>query len=86
MQFLKYTVLRFALFFAVFAALLWGLGQNLWLSAVVALVVAFAVTYLFFNKLRLAAAVELRSMLSGRRSGRKGAVELDDAAAEDRLQ
>ncbi|MGJ9402938.1 DUF4229 domain-containing protein [Arthrobacter sp. KK5.5] len=85
MQFLKYTALRFALFFIVFVALAWGLGQNVWLAAAVAMVVAFCVAYLFFNKLRVQAAADLRSLLSGRRR-RKGSVELDDESAEDRLQ
>ncbi|MFB0834852.1 DUF4229 domain-containing protein [Arthrobacter halodurans] len=85
MQFFKYTVLRLALFFVVFVPLVWGLGWNYWLAAVVAAVVAFCVTYLFFNRLRLGAGEDLKEKVSGRGPRRKGAVELDDEAAEDRL-
>lgn len=87
MQFLKYTVVRLALFLVVFAALFWGLRWDIWLSALVALVVAFCVSYLFFNKLRTAATQEVAGRLSGagtRRSRRVGQTEAEDAAAEDR--
>ncbi|MEE1621311.1 DUF4229 domain-containing protein [Zafaria sp. Z1313] len=83
MQFLKYTALRLALFFTVFIGLAWGLRWNLYAAGAVALVFAFCVSYLFFNRLRIAATEELRDGLAGRRSRHKGSVELDDEAAED---
>ncbi|GAA3703149.1 hypothetical protein GCM10022377_15980 [Zhihengliuella alba] len=84
MQFLKFTLLRLALFAAVFAGLYWGLAWNLWLSAVVGLVVAFAVSYLFFNRLRIAASQELAARMSGDRKARRNRIAEEDAAAEDR--
>ncbi|WP_309081024.1 DUF4229 domain-containing protein [Zhihengliuella sp.] len=84
MQFLKFTLLRLALFAAVFAALYWGLGWNLWICALIGLVVAFAVSYLFFNRLRLAASQELAARMSGDRRARRNRIADEDAAAEDR--
>lgn len=82
MHFLKFTLLRLALFFAVFALIYWVIGWGMWVAAAFGLVVAFAISYLFFNKLRLAAANELADRLAGRRS--EGArIAEEDAAAED---
>ncbi|WP_102157330.1 DUF4229 domain-containing protein [Zhihengliuella halotolerans] len=82
MQFLKFTLLRLALFAAVFWLLYWGMRWNLWVAAGIGLVVAFAVSYLFFNRLRLAASADLAARFSGA-GGRKNKVAADDAAAED---
>lgn len=84
MQFFKYTVLRLALFFAVYLSLAWLTRWDLIVIALIALVIAFAVTYLFFNKLRLAANVDVQKMFAAR-GPRKSKRELSDEEAEDRL-
>ena len=84
MRILTYTILRLVLFFGVFAALHYALGWNVWLSAAIALVIAFAVTYLFFNSLRVTATRDLAGRLSGRTPKKQRVTMADeDAAAED---
>ena len=75
MSFLKYTLLRFALLVLAFLLCMW-LGAGLILSGVAAVVVSFAVSYLFFPRLRTAAGAELRGWLarspgSGNRAARE---------------
>lgn len=82
MQFLKFTLLRLALFAGVFSLLYWGMLWNLWVAAGIGLVVAFAVSYLFFNKLRISAAEELAARAAGRGERRNKRAD-EDAAAED---
>ena len=85
MRILTYTILRLVLFFGVFAALYYGLGWNLWLCAALALVLAFALTYLFFNRLRVTATRELAGKLSGGTPKKQRNTMADeDAAAEDK--
>lgn len=85
MRILTYTILRLVLFFGAFAALYYGLGWDVWISAGVALVIAFAVTYLFFNKLRVTATRELAGKLSGGKAKKQRTTMADeDAAAEDK--
>lgn len=89
MQFLKYTIVRLALFFVVFAALYWVLGFSLWLAALVAAVVAFCVAYLFLNRLRTASVQEVQTRVADLRNhpgSHKGALEREDEEAEDRFQ
>lgn len=82
MALLKFTVLRLGFVLAFFLICVW-LGLGLVLSAVIAAVLAWCVTYLFFRSMRDAAASTLQ------RRFRKGAPpvrsvgEQDDAAAED---
>ena len=91
MQFLKYTVIRLVLFFIVFLPLAW-LGWGVALAGAVALVVAFAVSYLFLNKYRLGANADVQRLFSdvdrkkAKLLARKEVIELDDEAAEDRFQ
>lgn len=84
MAFVKYSLIRLALFaplFALFVVL--GLG---WLLAVLcAGMIAFAVSYLFFQKQRDAATAALRDRFSGRAKPIRTAGEIEDADAEDRL-
>ncbi len=85
MSVLKYSLLRLGAFFIVFAAcLLLDLGTYTVLFAlIVGLAVSWAVGYLFFNRLRLAAGEQLAQRFGG---GRKlGAAEQDDNTAEDAL-
>ena len=84
MRILTYTILRLILFFGVFAALYYGLAWNLWLSAAIALVIAFALTYLFFNRLRVTATRDLAGKFSGGTAKKQRMTRADeDAAAED---
>lgn len=89
MQFLKYSVIRLVLFFAVFFLLMWfGWGDTLlgvFLIVAVALIVAFAVSYLFLNKLRLSANAQVQQLFSDK-ARKKSKHELDDEAAEDGFQ
>ncbi len=82
MALLKYSLLRLGTFAIVFAAgLLLQLGGIL--SAVAALVVSWAIGYLFFNRLRLEAGQTL-----ARRGGKprsSSSAEREDNAAEDAL-
>lgn len=88
MQFLKYTVLRLVLFFAVFIALAWGLRFNIWLAAALAAIIAFCISYLFFNRLRAETVAEVQARLAKSKSnpGHKSHVEIEDEEAEDRYQ
>ncbi len=89
MQFLKYTFIRLALFFAVFAALYWLLGFNLWIAAIIAAVVAFCVAYLFLNRLRAESVRQVQGRVEDLRRSpgtRKGKVEREDEDAEDGFQ
>lgn len=86
MQFLKYTFIRLALFFAVFAALYWLLGFNLWMAAIIAAVVAFCVAYLFLNRLRTESVRQVQGRVEDLRRNpgtHKGSVEREDEDAED---
>lgn len=82
MQFLKYSLLRLGLFAAVFLLLAWGLRWGVFTAGIVALVIAFAVSYLFFNKLRLQANEDIRKAFSKTSANKTGA-QLADEAVED---
>ncbi|SDX39955.1 Protein of unknown function [Arthrobacter sp. yr096] len=82
--FLKYSLIRLALFvplFIVFALLQVGLLP----AAVFAGLMAFAISYLFFQKQRDAATASMRERFSGRAKPIRTAGEVEDAAAEDGL-
>lgn len=82
--FLKYSLIRLALFvplFIVFALLQVGLLP----AAIFAGLMAFAISYLFFQKQRDAATAAMRERFSGRAKPIRTAGELEDAAAEDGL-
>lgn len=82
MALLKYSLLRLGTFAIVFAAgLLLQLGGIL--SAVAALVISWAVGYLFFNRLRLEAGQTLARRTKKPRS--RSSAERADNAAEDAL-
>lgn len=81
MAFLKYTLLRAALFVVPFVVfLLLGIGGVL--SAVYAAVIAFAVSFLFLNRQRNAAAGDVRDVFGGRKEVRTSQ-EKEDAEIED---
>jgi Protein of unknown function (DUF4229) len=82
--FLKYTLIRLALFVPLFALFVYlQLG---WLLAVLcAGMMAFAISYLFFQKQRDAATATLHNRFSGKAKPLRSAGEVADADAEDRL-
>ena len=84
MDFLKYSLIRLALFVPLFALFVFlELG---WLLAVLcAGLIAFAISFLFFQKQRDAAAASLHHRFSGKAKPMRSAGEVDDADAEDRL-
>ncbi|MFE4197223.1 DUF4229 domain-containing protein [Paenarthrobacter sp. NPDC056912] len=82
--FLKYSLIRLALFvplFIVFALLQVGLLP----AAIFAGLMAFAISYLFFQKQRDAATASMRERFSGRAKPIRTAGEVEDAAVEDGL-
>lgn len=84
MAFLKYSLIRLALFVPLFV--LFVFLQVGWLLAVVfAGLIAFAISYLFFQKQRDAATQEMRERFSGKAKPIRTAGEVADAQAEDRL-
>ncbi|WP_415855921.1 DUF4229 domain-containing protein [Sinomonas sp. G460-2] len=83
MAFLKYTLLRAALFVVPFVLfLLLGIGGVL--SAVYSVVIAFAVSFLFLNRQRNAAATDVSDVFGGRKKVRTSQEE-EDAEIEDSL-
>ncbi|KPN21769.1 hypothetical protein AO716_01765 [Arthrobacter sp. Edens01] len=84
MAFWKFTALRLALVAVFFVAGLY-LQLGLVLSAIVAAVLAWCVTYLFFRDMRDAAAKGLQSRFSERTPPSRNRAELDDSAAEDSM-
>ncbi|MDN5813102.1 MAG: DUF4229 domain-containing protein [Arthrobacter sp.] len=89
MQFLKYSLIRLVLFFAVFAALYWLLGFSPWLAAIIAAVIAFCVAYLFLNRMRTESVRQVQGRVEELRRNpgtHKGTVEREDEDAEDDFQ
>lgn len=84
MAFLKYSLIRLALFAPLFALFVYlQLG---WLLAVLcAGMMAFAISFLFFQKQRDAAAASLQRQFSGKAKPLRSAGEVEDADVEDRL-
>lgn len=83
--FLKYSLIRVALFLPLFA-LFMVLELGLLLSVTCAALIAFALSYLFFQKQRNEAAAALQRRFSGRAKPLRTANEVEDAEAEDALQ
>lgn len=81
---MKYSLIRLALFVPLFV-LFSVLQIGILLSAVCAGLIAFAISYLFFQKQRDAAAASLHARFSGKAKPLRSAGEVDDADAEDRL-
>ncbi|MCX8455738.1 MULTISPECIES: DUF4229 domain-containing protein [Paenarthrobacter] len=84
MAFLKYSLIRLALFVPLFVLFLF-LGTGVFLAVIFAGLIAFAISYLFFQKQRDEATAAMRERLSGRAKPMRTAGEVDDAAAEDGL-
>lgn len=81
-QFLKYSVLRLGIFLIVFFVLWQLMGWPIFVAALIGLIIAFAVTYLFFNKLRLAAGADVQRLFS-RTSSHKTPKQRADEDVED---
>jgi hypothetical protein len=82
--FLKYSLIRLALFVPLFVLFLF-LQTGALLAVVFAGLIAFAVSYLFFQKQRDAATAAMRERFTGRAKPLRSAGEIADADAEDRL-
>ena len=83
MAVLKYTLLRLATFFIIFAACLL-LEVGVVFALIAGLVGAWAVAYLFFNRLRLEAGEQLARKM-GSDTRRRSRSEQSDNDAEDAL-
>ncbi|MGW9414845.1 DUF4229 domain-containing protein [Arthrobacter cupressi] len=84
MAFLKYSLIRLALFVPLFVLFMF-LQTGALLAVVFAGLIAFALSYLFFQKQRDAATAAMRERFSGRAKPLRSAGEVADADAEDRL-
>lgn len=85
MAFLKYSLIRLALFLPLFV-LFMLLEVGALLSVICAALIAFALSYLFFQKQRDEAAAALQHRFSGNAKPLRTAGEVEDAEAEDALQ
>jgi hypothetical protein len=82
--FLRYSLIRLAIFAPLFVLfVLLGLGALM--SVICAALIAFAVSYLFFQKQRDQAAAALHHRFSGKAKPIRSAGEVQDADAEDTL-
>ena len=81
MNFLKYSLLRFALLVLAFLLSMW-LGVGLVLSGVAAVAISFAVSYLFFPRLHAAAGEEVHRWVA-RAPKPRNRVALEDQEVED---
>ncbi|KIC66793.1 hypothetical protein RM50_10345 [Pseudarthrobacter phenanthrenivorans] len=82
--FLKYSLIRLAIFVPLFV--LFALLQvGVLMSVICAALIAFAISYLFFQKQRDAAAAALQHRFSGKAKPLRSAGEVQDATAEDAL-
>ena len=82
--FLKYSLIRLALFVPLFV-LFTLLQLGVLMSVICAALIAFAVSYLFFQKQRDAAAAALHHRFSGKAKPLRSVGEVQDAHAEDSL-
>jgi hypothetical protein len=82
--FLKYTLIRLALFAPLFALFL-SLQLGVLLAALCAGMMSFAISFLFFQRQRDAATATLHQRFSGKAKPMRSAGEVADADAEDRL-
>jgi len=82
--FLKYSLIRLALFAPLFVLFLY-LGLGAVMSVICAAGIAFAVSYLFFQQQRDDATAAMRRRFTGKAQPLRTAGEVDDAQAEDAL-
>jgi len=81
---MKYSLIRLALFVPLLV-LFSFLEVGILLAAVFAGLIAFAISYLFFQKQRDAATAALQHRFSGKAKPLRSAGEIQDANAEDAL-
>ncbi|WP_285245327.1 DUF4229 domain-containing protein [Pseudarthrobacter sp. fls2-241-R2A-127] len=84
MAFLKYSLIRLAIFLPLFVLFL-ILQVGALMAVICAALIAFAVSYLFFQKQRDAATAALQYRFSGKAKPLRSAGEVQDANAEDAL-
>lgn len=84
MAFLKYSLIRLVLFVPLFALFVY-LQLGWLLAALCAGMMAFAISFLFFQKQRDAATASIHQRFSGKAKPLRSAGEVEDAAVEDRL-
>ncbi|MFF1881174.1 DUF4229 domain-containing protein [Pseudarthrobacter sp. NPDC058196] len=84
MAFLKYSLIRLAIFLPLFILFAF-LQVGVLMSVVCAGLIAFAISYLFFQKQRDAATAALQHRFSGKAKPLRSAGEIQDANAEDAL-
>ncbi|MEO5315339.1 DUF4229 domain-containing protein [Pseudarthrobacter sp. CC12] len=84
MAFLKYSLIRLAIFLPLFV-LFMLLQVGALMAVVCAALIAFAISYLFFQKQRDAASAALQHRFSGKAKPLRSAGEVQDANAEDAL-
>ncbi|MGF9648482.1 DUF4229 domain-containing protein [Arthrobacter sp. Alg241-R88] len=84
MAFLKYSLIRLALFAPLFVVFML-LQLGVLMSVICAALIAFAVSYLFFQKQRDEAAAAIHQRFSGKAKPIRSANEVQDAHAEDTL-
>lgn len=82
MNFLKYSALRLGLLILVFALGLW-LRLGILFAGLAAIIIAFAVCYIFFPKLHIAASQDLARWISRSPKIRKDTLAVEDADVED---
>jgi hypothetical protein len=82
--FLKYSLIRLALFVPLFVVFMF-LQLGALMSVICAALNAFAVSYLFFQKQRDEAAAAIHHRFSGKAKPLRSANEVQDAHAEDSL-
>lgn len=74
----RYSIIRIGLFAAVLAVLI-ALGIEWWISALLATVIAFATSYIFFARQRDRLAADLASRLAKNQKPDTDALAEDDA-------
>ena len=84
MAFLKYSLIRLAIFLPLFV-LFMLLQVGALMAVICAALIAFAISYLFFQKQRDAASAALQHRFSGKAKPLRSAGEVQDATAEDAL-
>ena len=84
MAFLKYSLIRLAIFVPLFV-LFMLLQVGALMAVICAALIAFAISYLFFQKQRDAASAALQHRFSGKAKPMRSAGEVQDANAEDAL-
>ncbi|MDO4916417.1 MAG: DUF4229 domain-containing protein [Rothia sp. (in: high G+C Gram-positive bacteria)] len=82
MNFLKYSILRLLLLVIAFYVCYW-LNVGLILSGIFAVLIAFAISYLAFPRLHVAAGEDLQRWFGKRKKNRNKVAASEDTAVED---